>query len=225
MHINQFLPNLPAAITRAVFANLCATLPQPVTDSPDDLADRDEAAVAAVAALHPADASEAKRAAQIVAADAHAMECLRLAVQPGLDADAVRRWRAQAAGMMRLMQSGLRTLKHDQAAREKAEAEMHPAAMERAGWWFRDASVPEPDEASPSAEAEPDPEADIAAEAEMYATVYPRRAAGIRALGGLPEKLDFGPPSPELVAAIVSGTGPNLRALDAAAIRTNGAAA
>ena len=38
--------------------------------------------------------------------------------------------------------------------------------------------------------------------------IYPQRAARIRALGALPEKLDFGPPSPELVAAIVTGTGP-----------------
>jgi hypothetical protein len=36
----------------------------------------------------------------------------------------------------------------------------------------------------------------------------------IRATGGLPDKLDFGPPSPELVQAIVTGTSPALRALD-----------
>jgi hypothetical protein len=42
-------------------------------------------------------------------------------------------------------------------------------------------------------------------------------AALIRGLGGLPAKLDFGPPEPELVAAIVADTGPNLRALDAQA--------
>ena len=64
MQINQYLPNLPHAVTRAVFANLCSSLPPPVTDSPDDLADRNECAVAAVAAMHPADAFEAKRAAQ-----------------------------------------------------------------------------------------------------------------------------------------------------------------
>jgi hypothetical protein len=41
-----------------------------------------------------------------------------------------------------LCRSGLRALQRTQATREKAEAAMHPAAMERAGWWFRDASVP-----------------------------------------------------------------------------------
>ena len=44
--------------------------------------------------------------------------------------------------------------------------------------------------------------------------MYPRRAACIRALGGLPQPCDFGPPSPELVHAIVTGTSPTLLALD-----------
>ena len=48
----------------------------------------------------------------------------------------------------------------------------------------------------------------------MYAVIHPRRAARIRALGGLPEPCDFGPPEPELVRAIVTGTSPTLRALD-----------
>jgi hypothetical protein len=62
----------------------------------------------------------------------------------------------------------------------------------------------------------PEPKADIAAEADYYAVVYPQRAARIRALGGLPAKLDFGPPSPELVHAIVTGTSPVLQALGTA---------
>ena len=176
--------------------------------------------------MHPSDAFEAKRAAQIVAADAHAMDCLRLAAEAGQDTDKAARCRAQAASMMRLMQSGQRALQRDQTAREKLEAAMHPATMERAGYWFRDVSVPAPeDEAPPPTPSEPDPAADIAAEAEMYAIIYPQRATRIRALGGLPGKLDFGPPSPELVEAIVKGTGPNLRALDTVAHRANGAAA
>ena len=61
---------------------------------------------------------------------------------------------------------------------------------------------------------EQEPQADPTAEAEQYAIIYPQRAKQIRALGRLPDKLDFGPPSPELVRAIVTGTGPALRALD-----------
>jgi hypothetical protein len=214
MHTTESLSSVPSAVARDILHTLTGSLPPPATDTPEDRAARDEAAIAAAIALHPADAFEAMLATQIITANAHAMDCLREAAQPGQDADAVRRCRAQAAAMMRLMQSGLRTLKRDQTAREKAEAEMQPAAMERAGYWFRDVSVPARDEAPP----QPAPiEPDIAAEAELYAVIYPRRAALIRGLGGLPAKLDFGPPEPELVAAIVAGTGPNLRALDAQA--------
>ena len=54
----------------------------------------------------------------------------------------------------------------------------------------------------------------VTSEADLYAIMYPRRAASIRALGGLPQPCDFGPPSPELVHAIVTGTSPTLLALD-----------
>ena len=63
---------------------------------------------------------------------------------------------------------------------------------------------------------EPDePQPDLAAEAETYAVLYPRRAQLIRRLGGLPSDCNFGPPEPELVQAIVTSTSPALRALDA----------
>ena len=44
--------------------------------------------------------------------------------------------------------------------------------------------------------------------------MYPERAARIRAAGGLPAKLDFGPPEPELVHDLVHGSSPILLALD-----------
>jgi len=106
---------------------------------------------------------------------------------------------------MRQAQSALRSLRTDQAKREKAEAALHPIAMTRAGYWFRDVSVPALGEGRG---------VDIAAEADQYAVIYPQRAARIRALGGLPNPCDFGPPTPELVHAIVTGTSPILRALD-----------
>ena len=57
----------------------------------------------------------------------------------------------------------------------------------------------------------------FAAEAETCAELHRRRAQPIRRLGGLPGDCDFGPPEPELVHAIVTGTTLALRALDAAA--------
>jgi hypothetical protein len=221
------IPGLAPAITYDVLQTLRTTLPPPANDTPGDLEARIETAMAVVVAYHPGDISEALLAAQIVAADAHAKDCFRLAIAPGADSDTVRRCRSQAASMARLMQSGLRSLQRTQAMREKQEAAMHPAAMERAGWWFRDASVAEPDSAVPPADApEPartaptavaaddEPVADLAREAEAYAMIYPDRAALIREYGGLPARVTFGPPAPELVAAIVSGASPALLAAD-----------
>src|SRR6187455_1015960 len=123
------LPNLTPATAREVFATLCGSLPSPVPDTPDSRAAQTDAAMEAVAALHPADAIEAKLAAQVVAADAHAMDALRQAAQATADPAEAHRCRAQAASMMRQMQTGMRVLERRQAVRDKAIAEMQPGAM------------------------------------------------------------------------------------------------
>jgi hypothetical protein len=100
---------------------------------------------------------------------------------------------AQAASMARQSDAALRNLLRIQATREKQEAAMHPAAMERAGYWFQEISVPARDQtpaAAKSAEAqsaeaqsdgEPEPtQAGIDAEAELYARstpIVPRASA------------------------------------------------
>ncbi len=108
--------------------------------------------------------------------------------------------------MMRHMQSGLRALERRQAARENALAALQPAAMERAGYWFHEITVPEAEPAAPPAT----PAFEDLTEAEQYAINYPGRAASIRVAGGLPARCNFGPPE----HAIVAGTSPTLRALD-----------
>ena len=45
-------------------------------------------------------------------------------------------------------------------------------------------------------------------EAKQYAVLYPGRARRIRAEGGLLARLDYGPPEPHVVDAIVNGTSP-----------------
>jgi len=169
----------------------------------------------------------------VVSASAYARDSNRLSDEPGREFGMRLRCRAQAAAIacperrpgLRHSQAGLRTLLRMRSDREKAEAAMHPPTMQRAGYWFRDVSVPAPapepvpDEARPPALGEgrgPEPpvQTDLEAEAEQYAAIYPDRAARIRVVGGLPSPLTFGPPTPELVQAIVSGTTPNLRALD-----------
>jgi hypothetical protein len=210
---------------------LHTSLPPPVTDTPDDLARRDNAAIAQVAGLLPANAAEAHLAAQFVAANAQAMECLRRSRDPVMPLALFLQCSAQSASMMRQSQSALRMLLRLQAARQKIEA--NAAALERAAWTEHCAAglmaqaltgaplapedlPPPPPPPAPEPEPQAEPVPDPAAEAEAYALNYPRRAALIRQLGRLPDNPSFGPPEDYLVRALVAGRTPALLALDAA---------
>ncbi len=106
-------------------------------------------------------------------------------------------------------------LQRRQATRDKQIAQAHPAAMQRAGWWFHEAVPPEPARASePTPAPAPTVPFEAMTEAEQYAVTYPDRARRTRAAGGLPQGFNTGPPEPELLAEIVAGTSPILRALD-----------
>ena len=144
--------------------------------------------------------------------DAHAADSVRLAGLAVNDAAEMHRCRAQAASMSRQSDAALRLLRRMQSDREKQEAALHPAAMERAGYWFKEISVPAP-APDPVPPDDADPFSRLT-EAEQYAVMYPDRAARIRAAGGLPAKLDFDPPEPELLRDIVLGSGPIFQALD-----------
>ncbi len=137
--------------------------------------------------------------------------------------------------MMRQADSGIRTLLRMQAERQKAEDAARPAAMQRAGYWFRSASPPDPEldhEASPgltrgpaaTPPAEPPGSTPQAASplskpmfdygvmtpAERYVTLYPDRATRILAAGGLPARLDFPPPDPEVIAELLASDSPQV---------------
>jgi hypothetical protein len=67
-----------------------------------------------------------------------------------------------------------------------------------------------PPPAAARSDVEPErTEADIDAEADLYVVMYPDRAERIRAAGGLPARLDFGAPGPEIVARLLKGKRPN----------------
>ncbi len=211
---------------------LCASLPPPVTDTPEDLARRDNAAIAQVASLLPANADEANLAVQYVATSAQAMVCLRVAREYATaDHAFFLKCSALAVGVMRQARGARSLLLRVQAARQKREADN--AATDKAAWTehcaiglMADAlgrtstpataepPPPPPPMQTPMPMEAAAPQPDPAAEADQYALIYPRRAALIRSLGGLPATCDFGPPSPELVHSIVTGTSPTLRALD-----------
>ncbi len=148
------------------FASFCALLPLPNTNTPEARAARDQIAIDAVLALHPTDAFETDLAASIVATSAQAKHCLRRAVQPDLDPDQTNKYRDKAGAMLRHVQSLTRLLQIRQAKRETQEAEMHPSAMARAGYWFRDIETPEPPPSQPAT-----PAYETMPEAKQYATI------------------------------------------------------
>jgi hypothetical protein len=200
-------PTNPAGANyREYFAELCRELPPVPDEDLEARAARQNSAMDAVVALHPENAFETRLAVRIVSTDAHAADALRAAALAAGDFEKVRQCRAQAASMARQSDAALRALLRIQASREKQEAAMHPAAMARAGYWFKEVSVPAPDPSPTQPKSEPEP--DIDAEVRLYAALYPDRVARIREAGGLPPRLDFGPPEPEIVAALLRGVVP-----------------
>ena len=228
---------LPADAYYQLIHTLRLTLPPPLTDSPEDLARRDHAAIARIAALHPANATEADLAGLYVAASEQWKDCLRLALQPELTTSWVMKCRAQANAMMRQAQSALRLLLRMQATRQKTEADNE--ACDRAAWVehcaigmmvqalspqaapaeIAEARAPEPaphSEPDPVRQPQPGPfaAAGSLADAEQYAAIYPERAALIRRIGRVPEDVSFGPPDENLVQALITARTPAFITLD-----------
>jgi hypothetical protein len=217
------IPNVSDTIAREIYADLCRSLPPPSNDTPEAHALHDERAITAVAHLLPENAAEAEVAVQIVAAQFHARDALRAASGTGLEVDALRRHRAQACSMMRQADSGIRTLLRMQGERQKAETAMRPAAMERAGYWFRSVSAADPDPSSaepPLPPAEPPKlEYGVMTPAERLVTLYPDRATAILTAGGLPARLTFPPPDPDVVTELLTSNSPLIRAFHQAHMR------
>ncbi len=123
---------LPREAFHEIILILRAALPPPVSDDPADEVRRDRAAMAAVAALQPANGAEGRLAAQFVAADAWAMDCLLLAGERKREFEVARKCRAQAMSLMREGKSALRVLLRMQAARRAVEGDEEAAG--RAAW-------------------------------------------------------------------------------------------
>jgi len=229
----DFAHRLPRDAYHHLVFTMRRSLPRSASDTPEDLARRDHAAIAQVACLLPANAAEAALAAQFVATNAHSLACMDHAQAPGLDPLQAMQSRAQSLSMARQSLSAMRMLLRLQTARRAMEAD--PAAADRAAWTEHCATglmalglpgspamppPPEPAEPEPALEPElepgPDasPEALLATAAEEYAVIYPRRAALIRRAGRLPDKVSFGPPDEDMVRALLASRSPEMLALD-----------
>lgn len=208
---------------------LTTSLPPPSNDTPEERARRNRAAIAKAASLLPATAAEAELAAQFVAANAQAMENLRVARDPAFSPDFALKCRAQSASMMRQARGAARLLIRMQVERRKLEAEDPDVASREA--WVEHCALglmaealpdappfapmePPPPPAPPEPGEPDDQKRDPISEAELYAVMYPDRAALIRRHGQVPDNARFGPPEPYLVRALVNGRTPALLALD-----------
>jgi hypothetical protein len=114
---------LPTDTCYQLLHTLRGLLPPPVTDRPEDLTRRDNAATAHLAGLMPVNADEADLSAHYVATNACAIDCLRLAQEHRGDAKIFLRFSAQAAIMMRHARATRTLMLRVQAERRKVEAD------------------------------------------------------------------------------------------------------
>ncbi len=214
-------PDLTYQLPRDIFYQLIhrlrGLLDPPVSNSPEDLVRRDNAAIAQIAALLPVNADEANLALQYVAACIQAERCIRLSQLHPDDAGHVLKCTAQASSMMRQAKGFRSMLLRVQAVRQKREkdaAATDSAAMTElcVAGLMAEALARKPEPAPAAEDAEP--QHDWAAEADQYAAIHSRRAAIIRKEGHPTAACGLDPILPELVHAIVTGTSRILCALD-----------
>jgi hypothetical protein len=221
---------LPKAVYRTLVADIYALVPPPTLTDPQLIADRVHSAIATIASMVPANAEECEIALRVVTADAQYKEAIRQARELFNDPTPSMKCQAQASLMMRTANAARTMLLRVQSARRKREAV--PAACNQDAWTIhatealllaadgQDVPAPPP---LPQPESEPTPEPPPLAdddkfarydEAEQYAIIYPRRAAEIRAHGGVPSTARYGRPEAPLVQQILTSTSPILLQLD-----------
>jgi flagellar hook-basal body complex protein FliE len=217
-------------VYRQVVELLRGTLPASANEPAEAVASRLNAAIAEVASMVPANGQEAKLAAYAVAAGAHFADCLARALEDPSNPQRVAQCRAQAASMGREARGFNAMLLRMQAARIKRESK--DDTREAAAWTehgaiglmtreiadhqAREAAIeaakPPPPPPVPPEEAEH--RTNLDREASRYAVVHTMRAQSIRKHRGKPPDCDFELPRPELMDAIIHGTGSNLRWCD-----------
>jgi len=219
---------LPRAVYRTIIADLYAGVPPPDLTDPELIAERVHAAIAEIAAMCPVNADEARIAARAVIADAQARECIRHARTLFNDPIRAMKSQAQANHDMRTANAARSLLLRVQAVRRKREAVQ--ATREQDAWTIHategllldaDGHIPDaPPPPEPAPEPPPPPARDDDDKfarydaAEQYALMYPRRAAEIRAYGGVPPTATYGPPEPETAQALIASTSSILQQID-----------
>ncbi len=197
---------------------LRGAVPPPASKSPDDIARRDNALIAAVASLRPANADQVLLAAQYVAASLRSLDCIEEAHEYPADEANRKKCTAQSALMMRQARGARAML--TQLQRQHTDRAKDPAAID-ADARVEQATVALMAEALAIAPEPPrlalvptptKPPFDLPG-AEQYALANPSKASLIRNLGRLPKKFDDPPPPPGVMNAIIHGASPILQKL------------
>lgn len=183
--------------------NLYADIPSPTLTDPELIAERVHAAIAEIASICPVNAEEARIATRVVTADALARESIRHARTLLNEPIRVMRCHAQADHLLRTANAARALLLRVQAARQKREAVQATCDQDAltihaieglllAADGQSNAAAPPPPKPPPPATDDDDKFARYD-EAERYGVIYPRRAAEIRAYGGVPPTATYGP--------------------------------
>jgi hypothetical protein len=222
------IEQLPKAVYRTIIADLHALIPPPTLTDPELIAERVHAAIAQIATMVPVNADEANIALRVVIAEANAKECARHARMYFNDTALLLKCEAQANHCQRTANAARALLLRVQSARHKREA--NRTTCDQDAWTIHATqgyllrangervSAPPPPPApkppSPSPNAADDTSAPGHTEAELYAIMYPRRAAQIRAHGGMPPDASFDRPAPDLLRDLLASTSPILQQID-----------
>src|SRR5271169_5525101 len=190
-NLTPLADRLPADVYYCLVHTLRGILPSPPNSRPEHLARRDNALIARLATLRPANPIEAEIAADYIAATEHARECLRIALLPETSPEWAMKCRAQSNAMKRQAYGALSRLERMQAERRKLEKDGD--AQARATWTehcviglLTQALAEQPGEPDfdllelPEPADEPDP--DSLTPEQQKATIHRRRAALIRRL-------------------------------------------
>jgi hypothetical protein len=206
---------------------LRGAVPPPASRSTDDIARRDNALIAGVASLRPANADQVLLAVQYVAASLRSLHCIEEAHEFPADDANRKKCTAQSALMMRQAR-GARAMLAQFQRQDAERVARNPAAID-ADAKLEQATVTLMAEAlaiAPSpprhtlvptstaapASTPPKPSFDLTG-AEQYALANPTKASLIRSLGRLPKKFDDPPPPPGVMNAVIHGASPILQKL------------
>jgi hypothetical protein len=192
--------------TDAYLPEFHAALPPPLDNTPEASAARRQLAICHLDSLRAEGAQEIALAIQHVLCWWRALTALQLSHRVADDPAQVRRCQQQATALTRESRAALRLLHAAQRARGVRPMRSAMPLPE---------SEPEPEQAPATTLSPPaGPAVAATAAAEDFARRFPNRAVRIRRAKGVPADINYDPPPPSVIAALVSGMTKPLRRLD-----------